>query len=248
MIKVVDGIKYELYELPKHHSPFPKQATVVGMADDCYVSILEVKAYVDGHRVTQIAKDAFNKNNILHSLILPATITTIGTCAFQQCSNLKRVELQSDKHNNPIQIGHLAFCYCNKLEEVISTRPMVFDDKSSGIFRNCPCLKTIPPLYNKIPWHICYESHGVTELTILNPCLISSVLFPNDFEWAVFDSSGIKKLIVTEFATTAPNAFWEDFNMIANVLNQSRVAIQTTEDSPAVNLAFDGVEIIIVEE
>lgn len=248
MIKVVDGIKYELYELPKYHSQFPKQATVVGMADNYYVSILEVRTYVDGHKVTQIAKDAFNKNDILNSLILPATITTIGTCAFQQCSNLKKVELQSDKYNNPITIGHLAFGYCNKLEEVISTRPMVFDDKSSGIFRNCPCLKTIPPLYNKIPWHICYESHGVTELTILNPCLISSVLFPNDFEWAVFDSSGIQKLIVSEFEVVISNAYYVAYDTVADVLNQSHVAIQTTKDSPAVNLAFDGVDVIIVEE
>lgn len=47
-----------------------------------------------GHPVTEICKDAFAGNNILHSVTFPPSIHTVGTSAFKGCCHLCQIRCQ----------------------------------------------------------------------------------------------------------------------------------------------------------
>jgi hypothetical protein len=50
---------------------------------------------IDGHRVTEIGKEAFSKNEYIHTVMIPEGVMVIGESAFQSCKNLKSVKLPS---------------------------------------------------------------------------------------------------------------------------------------------------------
>ena len=67
-----------------------------------------------GKAVTAVADNAFDRNTTVTSVILPASVRTIGECAFYGCSALESVTLGGAK-----EIGYFAFQGCEALSEVV---------------------------------------------------------------------------------------------------------------------------------
>ena len=52
-------------------------------------------------------------------MTIPTSVTSIGYCAFYDCSGLKSVELP----NSLVDIGRLAFCGCTNISKVMLLNP-----------------------------------------------------------------------------------------------------------------------------
>lgn len=76
---------------------------------------LVIPERLGGYPVSSVAEFAFEGNDHLNSLLLPATLTDIGTAAFRNCKNLNRVEISSGAS---LTIGAYAFYGCAALESV----------------------------------------------------------------------------------------------------------------------------------
>ena len=77
--------------------------------------------YIDGQgvitfdgNVTIIGDEAFSKNSILSSIIIPSTVESIGNYAFYQCSRLTSAPIPAGVE----KIGMYAFGYCERLTTV----------------------------------------------------------------------------------------------------------------------------------
>ena len=80
---------------------------------------LTIPSEYDGHPVTSIADEAFADNLYLRSVIIPESITNIGSSAFSGCINLKNAEI--GKEGSDIVIGVGAFEGCTALETFLLT-------------------------------------------------------------------------------------------------------------------------------
>ncbi len=67
------------------------------------------------YKVTEISDKAFKGNKNITKISGGANITSIGKSAFQGCTNLKNVNITSNKLNT---IGNKAFCNCKKLKKI----------------------------------------------------------------------------------------------------------------------------------
>ncbi|MDR1697783.1 MAG: leucine-rich repeat domain-containing protein [Erysipelotrichaceae bacterium] len=77
---------------------------VKGVGD--YPAVFEIPAYIEGMKVTKINSSAFIASERLTEVIIPDTVTTIGSYAFQDCSNLRTVTNHGDSIT---EIGTSAF-------------------------------------------------------------------------------------------------------------------------------------------
>lgn len=126
-------------------------------------SVVNLTAVFQGKTIVAIGQDAFRYNN-LTEVILPDTVKTIGTCAFQDCKLLKKVE----GAGNVTQIGENAFRRCALLS-VIDTSSAISIGKEA--FRECKALKslTIPDGTTQLADSVFYAS-GLTEITLPSTC------------------------------------------------------------------------------
>ena len=90
--------------------------------------------------VTAIGKYAFASCRDLESIVLPAGITSIEDNAFNYCSKLVSVDIQS----NVLVIGNYAFMSCRNLESVLL--PEGLETIGTGAFSNCEKLSSINSL------------------------------------------------------------------------------------------------------
>ncbi len=87
-----------------------------------------------------IYRNAFKGCTLLESVVIPDTVTTIGTQAFIDCLSLKNVEIGSGV--TTIESG--AFTSCKALESItIPKNVTTINWTGAGIFQNCHALKTI---------------------------------------------------------------------------------------------------------
>ncbi len=88
------------------------------------------------YRVTGIAAKVFKNNKKLQTVVIPDTVTEIGTGSFEGCKNLKRVTIGK----NVTSIGKNAFKNCKKLKKITvkSTKlKKVGKGALTGINRKC---------------------------------------------------------------------------------------------------------------
>ena len=106
--------------------------------------------------VTKIDQYAAAGNTMIKELILPNTMTTIGTSAFQGCTNLKKITWGQGL----VRIAMLAFAECG-----ITSLELPSSIKSIGrsVFKGCKSLKTVTlPESMKSVSESCYS--GCTSL------------------------------------------------------------------------------------
>lgn len=93
-------------------------------------------------KTTEIAPYAFNRS-VVEEIIVPASVETVGSNAFDTCSNLKRVVFENAEDAKPLTLGKTAFKSCGKLEEVTlparltaSNYELVVDKKSTYLIKD----------------------------------------------------------------------------------------------------------------
>lgn len=90
-----------------------KNGVVIGVLDG-YGSTIRIPPSYGGYTVYKIGDQAFENKTNITEVILPNTITEIGWRAFNKCTILRRVEI-----NSAVKIGKHAFMYCNELQSLL---------------------------------------------------------------------------------------------------------------------------------
>lgn len=84
--------------------------------------------------VYRIETHAFSHNHHLESIVIPASVTELGQCAFYGCTKLSRVVFS----NNLKSIGDLCFGHCSSLKAI--NIPDSVTTMGGGTFCNCTSL------------------------------------------------------------------------------------------------------------
>ncbi|MBE5938198.1 MAG: leucine-rich repeat domain-containing protein [Lachnospiraceae bacterium] len=133
---------------------------------DVLRGVVNVPASIDGYVVTQIANSAFWYNESLVEVIIPDTVTVIGSDAFHGCSSLKTVTY------NPAtmeQIKEGAFSGCVKLENFTLPTNSNYVVIYENTFYDCEKISSfiIPEQVYKIE-RAAFAGSGVQQMTIPN--------------------------------------------------------------------------------
>jgi len=170
---------------------------------------------INGKKVTAISVRAFERNNEIKTVEIPSTVKTIGTCAFQECKGIERVNI-----GDGVEELDLVFDVCEKLKKVhlgksvsriqssfhnchnitgfdvdpdnnfICTIDGVIFSKDKSVLIFCPCGKTGKydiPYGTKVIGDSAFENTDLEEIYI--PNTVEKIGF-DAFSWA----SGIKKI------------------------------------------------------
>ena len=78
------------------------------------VSALSIPGTLDGHKVVGIDSYVFQGNKQLRMVIIPDSVTEIGNCTFDSCTNLAQVILSKGL----VSMGAGVFCNCDKIESI----------------------------------------------------------------------------------------------------------------------------------
>ncbi len=97
--------------------------------------VLEIPASIDSIPVTGIADGAFARANMIKSVVLPSSVTSIGATAFLQCKGLEKLEIKGGQ----TVIGERAFMGCSNLKTVLL--PNSIKEVRGNAFVDCPSIE-----------------------------------------------------------------------------------------------------------
>jgi len=143
------------------------EVEVTGIINGSVNMVVPEKVNISGkvYTVTGIGKDAFYKQSKIESITLPKTITSIGSSAFQYCSDLKNVSVEIP--SNLASIGWCAFEGCLELTTI--NIPEGVTSIANDAFRVCTNLTNIeiPSSVTSIGKEAFYECKNA-EIVIYN--------------------------------------------------------------------------------
>ena len=128
--------------------------------EDLYVVI---PSEYNGYPVSTILDNAFKENSIVNTIIIPDSVTSIGSSAFYRCSKLTSITIP----NSVTSIGSSAFYGCSKLTSI--TIPNGVTILESGLFQDCYNLLEIylPITIQKIENYVYFSYRTSTRETLL---------------------------------------------------------------------------------
>lgn len=104
---------------------------------------LVIPSAIEGKPVTKVAASAFfdgsNYSNNLTSLVIPASIESIGNAAFRKCGSLAKITFEAGSKLKAI--NDLVFCQNSKLKAVVI--PASVESIGGNGFGSCPELTTV---------------------------------------------------------------------------------------------------------
>lgn len=184
------NLGFVFYPIPKKEIPAGKGYLEVESGAQ-YYKIDILKSF--SNCITEIQDSAYWGNELLKSVIIPDSVTKIGTHAFSDCKNLSSVIIP----NSVTEIGKYAFSVCESLKNI--TIPDSVTKIEEGVFQNCKNLTNIT-----IP-------DSVTEIGALAfagcPCL-TEISFPDsvtEFDSFVIDS--LTSIVIPKSAKKVERAF-----------------------------------------
>jgi|GEM_PF-2295788 len=203
--------------------------------------ILGCKTSVIPNYVTSIGAAAFATSNII-SVEIPASVTDIGTGAFELCSLLESVVFHSDD----TKIGQYAFNYCSSLKNIILPAnltsisayafaktgltnieiPLGVSSIGSNAFDGCSDLKsvTLPGGLKSIGEKAFYDCTSLTSIII--PSSVTSIGFWAFFVWGSTSWDPASPLIIYAEATSKPSGWDSDWNRYFPVVWGYAVAVE----------------------
>ncbi|MGN1297247.1 MAG: leucine-rich repeat protein [Clostridia bacterium] len=167
--------------------------------------------------IETIGSYAFNNCTNLSSVIIRDGVKTIESYAFNNCSNLSSVTIP----NSVTRIENCAFNNCNNLTNVIIGNGVTYID--NDVFNNCTKLKSINVsedntayssskgiLYNKDQTTIVKVPRTTTSLEI--PDTVTSI-----GDYAFYNCSNLASITIPEGVTTIGNYAFYNCSKLANI-------------------------------
>ena len=110
-----NGLIYTLCQ----YSNGNKYITIAGYNGESTEVVIPEYISINGENiaVTTIAERAFYNNTSLTSIVIPSSVTSIGSYAFSNCSNLESVTFEDNSQLKTI--GSYAFYYCTSLTSIV---------------------------------------------------------------------------------------------------------------------------------
>ena len=154
-------------------------------AHHLYLNGEEVKDLIIPNSVTSIGSSAFSGCSGLTSVTIPNSVESIGVCAFYRCSGLTSVTIP----NSVTSIGSSAFSGCSGLTSV--TIPNSVTSIGGAAFEDCSGLTsvTIPNSVTSIGDYTFYGCSGLTSVTIPNS--VTSIGW-----YAFYECSGLTSVTI----------------------------------------------------
>ncbi len=151
--------------------------------------------------VTSIGSYSFNGCSSLTSVTIPDSVTSIGNSAFSSCSSLTSVTIP----DSVTSIGNEAFYYCSSLASV--TIPDSVTSIGSYSFYGCSSLTnvTIPDSVTSIGERTFYDCSSLTSVTIGNG--VTSI-----GEYAFFSCNSLEGVYITDLAAWCGITFSDYFS------------------------------------
>ena len=139
-------------------------ANPLSYARNLYLNGTLVTDLVIPNSVTTIGSYAFWGCSSLTSVTIPSSVTSIGSSAFNGCSSLTSITIP----NSVTSIGSSAFSWCESLTSV--TIPNSVTSIGEGAFSNCSGLTsiTIPSSVTSIGERVFFSCSSLTSVTIPN--------------------------------------------------------------------------------
>lgn len=126
------------------------------------LSVVRIPSVIQSFTIRGISNGAFQGNEYINRVIVPSSVTHIGTRVFSGCSNLSSISLGGNiKH-----IGEYAFAGCTSLRSISLGNNLESID--SYAFLNCTSLTsiTIPSTVTRIDANAFYGCKNLTSITI----------------------------------------------------------------------------------
>ena len=181
----------------------------------------------NGRIVAGIGYNAFKHQTQMESIVLPNTMVYIGALAFEECYDLKSVDL-----GNVMLIGEMAFCSCFSLKDLKIPESLVYCgyDAFSGCDIDHPLYNSHYFLYFPQNYATTYsipegiETIGVSAFSLTR---IENVTFPKSLkriEEHAFDGSNLKSLnLPSSLTTIGKNAFCQCYDLTTSITIPSSV-------------------------
>ena len=177
-------------------------------AHHLYINGNEIKNLVIPNSVTSIGSYAFSGCSGLTSVTIPNNITSVGSSVFEGCSGLTSVTIPS----SVTSIGNDAFKDCTGLTSV--TIPNSVNSISRSAFRGCTGLSsvTIPNSVTSISTCTFYDCSGLTSVTIPN-----GVISIDDSAFS--GCSGLISVTIPNSVTRIGSSAFQDCNRLNTILS-----------------------------
>lgn len=144
-INIAEIPAYGFYGTKLNTISIPSAVKKIGEAAFRDIPELTSVEFVTGSKLTNIARTAFSRCSSLTDIALPASVTTLGDSAFEDCTSLRSVTLSSVS-----KIYGKTFSGCSALTSITIpdsvtsiVATMTSGGSSGGAFRNCLVLKEV---------------------------------------------------------------------------------------------------------
>lgn len=186
-----------------------------------------IPAEIDGYTVTSIAQGAFARKNDIKKVVIPETITEIGTKAFYCCEALETVEFRAAEYTvgknafegctnlysidltNATYVGDSAFSGCSDLSDV--KYPAKTNTLHTATFRYCTSLESVilPENIDTLDYRVFAGCTGIKYIEI--PVM-------KDFGSFVFeDCNNVRKVVLGDKVEYVPADFMKDCGKLEEV-------------------------------
>lgn len=184
---------------------------------------------IDSHAFSG-AQNSWGKNQTIKSVVIPASVTSIGGHAFRECKSLESVTIYS-KSENGITLSNAEFYYCTSLKSVNMENSDI-NDFTQYTFCGCSSLTTFkyPPKLTNIGTH-CFKL--CTSLTNGDLSNLPITTLGNGAFW---DCKSIAKFIFPSTLTSIGSNAIQNTSISTLVLPHSLTAL--SNDSIANNSSF----------
>jgi hypothetical protein len=136
--------------------------------------------------VTSIGTRAFDSCTNLTSISLPSSLTKIGGSAFRDCSSLSSITIP----NNVTSIGREAFRNCVNLSTVVSLNPNP-PAISSNTFTEYKATLQVP-IYSKEAYQNAAYWKNFTNIVEIDPSGVQTITLDKGINAPVYDLNGRK--------------------------------------------------------
>ncbi|MBE5767815.1 MAG: hypothetical protein E7335_11810, partial [Clostridiales bacterium] len=176
---------------------------------------LVVPETINGYTVTTIGSGVF-KNASFETIILPDTISQIGSSAFENCTALKYIKLPTELKS----LSQSVFRGCTSLEAVS------FNNKLTSVyeccFYDCPALKEIRFPESVISMRMRQIVEGCTSLEMVS--LPANAGYADSYR-AFYNCVSLKSITIPETLTSIDNQMFEKCKALTEINVPSKVTL-----------------------